>query len=478
MKGLIISFLVALTSVLSAQNILISEGLDVRSDLTYELLGDLGDGYMVASYSGDQVTVHVYDREMYITSHQEFILPDKKAKIIHVYPHEDHFSVLYTLPTRDTLLVINQSYKSNFERLQTDTLVRFERTFQNISFRYTFSEDKSKLGLVAKKGDELIYYLIYDLKWNEIVHRDALDFAGFSFYDDYRKTVLTNSGILYMIFEQNNYLAKRGEHAFFIYKVRDAGVIEESVLPMKTLLTYDALFQYDNVNNKLIISGLASEKNLSQAELIFQVKQDPKEPEFFEYTTFVFHNNLLDDFYGNSRKAKFDYLRDVQIQDVVLMGDGSAIMILEEVSRMERMSYGNRMSYYGSRYTVDYHYENILLFHLNTSGESWQKLLPKRQFSNDDEGAYSSYFLFKNPNHLRLIYNDEIRNENTVSEYIVRPNGASLRTNLLSTDFQKLRLQVRNGLQLSSHKVLIPSVRGKILKLLLIDYLDQQQLSP
>lgn len=155
------------------------------------------------------------------------------------------------------------------------------------------------------------------------------------------------------------------------------------------------------------------------------------------------------------------------------MDDGSSILILEEVQKMERMTSSGRIDYYGSRFTVDYHYENLLLFHLsNSEGKSWQKLLPKRQFSNDDDGAYSSYFLFKNPNHLRLIYNDEIRNENTVSEYIIRSNGASLRTNLLSTDFQKLRLQVRNGMQISSHGILIPSIRGKVLKILLIDYLN------
>lgn len=473
MKNLVaIIFCLAYGS-LWGQNILVSEGLDVRTDRTYELLGHFGDKYMVASYGTDVFTIHNYDTELYLTSSQEFNLPDKRCRIVHMYPFENNYYVLYTTENRDTIFVVNQSYLPNMEKAKTDTILMLERNFQNYSFRYTFSEDQSKLGLSAIRNNAITHYVVYDTRYEEVVHRGPVELPEFDFYEDYRKSLVTNSGIYYMIFEQNNFSYRKDDHAFFIYKIRDAGELEESIIPMKTLLTYDANFIYDNYNNKLIICGLGSEKNLNQAEMIFQVRQDPKDADYYEFSTFVFHNNLLNDFYGSDRRNKFDYLEDIQIQDVILMEDGSTILVLEEVQKMERMTSSGRIDYYGSRYTVDYHYENLLLFHLSgEDSESWQKMLPKRQFSNDDDGAYSSYFLFRNPNHLRLIYNDEIRNENTVSEYIIRPNGASLRTNLLSTDFQKLRLQVRNGMQISNHGILIPSIRGKVLKLLLINYLN------
>ncbi len=473
MKNIIFSFCLLFTGMCFGQNIVVSEGLDVRTDRTYELLGDFGDKYMIASYADDHFTIHNFNKELYLTSSQDFNLPDKRCRIIHVYPYEDQYFVMYSAEDHDTLFIVNQSYQPNFEKIKTDTIMKLDRNFQNYSFRYTFSEDQSKFGLTVIRSNEVTGYAVYDIKYEELVQNSSLKLREFDFYDDYRKSLVTNSGIFYLIFEQNNFLYKKEEHAFFIYKLRESGELEESILPMKTLLTYDASFLFDNRNHKLIICGLGSEKDLNRAELIFQVKQDPKDLDYFDYATFVFHNNLLNDFYGNDRRTKFDYLEDIQIQDLILMDDGSTIMVLEEVQKMKRMTSSGRIDYYGSRYTVDYHYENLLLFNLSAdNSNSWQKLLPKRQFSNDDEGAYSSYFLYKNPNHLRLIYNDEIRNENTVSEYIIRPNGASLRTNLLSTDFQKLRLQVRNGMQISNHGVLIPSMRGKVLKLLLIDYLN------
>ncbi|WP_236979312.1 hypothetical protein [Membranihabitans maritimus] len=467
---------------MQGQRILVSEALDVRTDLTYELLGKFGDKYMLASYSDYEFTIHNYNPELYLTSNQEFELENKNSDIIHIFsdPNEERFNILHAIKDRDTTYVVNQPYKPNLESERPDTLLYLARSFQSYRFRYTFSEDKSKMGLLVMQGGDLIGYLVYDLIYKEPLFIDFIDpeqgesgFGKFDFYDDYRKSVVTNSGILYMIFEQNNYYFKREEHAFYIFKARDAGDLVTAHLPMKNLLTYDAFFSYDNYNNKLLICGLGSEKNLDRARVIFQVKQDPKSFSDFEITTFSFQENLLNDFYGNNNKSRRDYLQNVRIQDVLLVNDGGAILVLEEVKEMERVTSGGRIDYYGSRYTVDYHYENLMLFYLSADSKKlWQKLLPKRQYSNDDEGAYSSYFVFKNPNHLRFIYNDEIRNENTVSEYLVRPNGASLRTNLLSTDFQKLRLQVRNAVQTTSHQVLIPSLRGKILKLLLIDYLN------
>ena len=96
--------------------------------------------------------------------------------------------------------------------------------------------------------------------------------------------------------------------------------------------------------------------------------------------------------------------------------------------------------------------------------------MPKRQYSNDDEAVYSSYFLFKNPSALRILYNDEIRNENTVSEYILNGAGDITRRSLMSTDNQKLKLQIKNAVQISSNEVVIPSVRGKKLKLVRLTY--------
>ena len=113
---------------------------------------------------------------------------------------------------------------------------------------------------------------------------------------------------------------------------------------------------------------------------------------------------------------------------------------------------------------VDYYIEDILVFDFDKSGDlSWSDVLHKKQFSQDDGAVYSSYFLMKNPSSVRLVYNDDIKQETTVSEYVLSPSGNSERNSLFTTDYQGLQLRFRDGVQVSSNEILVPSERqGKI----------------
>ena len=100
----------------------------------------------------------------------------------------------------------------------------------------------------------------------------------------------------------------------------------------------------------------------------------------------------------------------------------------------------------------------------------WELILPKKQFSQDDGGVYSSYFLFKTPSQLRLMFNDEIKPKNTVSEYIVRGDGTFERKSVLNTENLELKMRFRDAVQLDSDEILIPSERRNRLKLVKLEY--------
>ena len=53
------------------------------------------------------------------------------------------------------------------------------------------------------------------------------------------------------------------------------------------------------------------------------------------------------------------------------------------------------------------------------------KYYSKKQYSQDDNAIFSSFFLFQNPRELRFLFNDDIKTENTVSEYIITGSGTS-----------------------------------------------------
>ena len=138
----------------------------------------------------------------------------------------------------------------------------------------------------------------------------------------------------------------------------------------------------------------------------------------------------------------------------------------KELSR--RSTYTGRGG--GIRY-IDFFNEDIAIIALNSSGEEhWKTILHKKQFSQDDGAIYSSFFTFKTPSSLRIIYNDEVRNDNTVSEYLINPLGEIERKNVLNTQYQRLKLRFQDAIQLSSNAILVPSERGNKLVLVRINY--------
>ena len=120
---------------------------------------------------------------------------------------------------------------------------------------------------------------------------------------------------------------------------------------------------------------------------------------------------------------------------------------------------------------IDYYYDELFVISIHPTGqEHWATVLPKKQFSQDDGGIFSSFFLFKTPSKLRFIFNDEIKNENTVSEYVLGGTGAFDRNSVLSTSGLELKLRFQDAVQINGNELLIPSERRNRLKLVRLNY--------
>ena len=150
-------------------------------------------------------------------------------------------------------------------------------------------------------------------------------------------------------------------------------------------------------------------------------------------------------------------------------------LFINEVEKVyeRRSSYGTR-NYardFGEGRWVDYYHEDLVVYSINPDGSiHWFDVLRKKQFSQDDLAVYSSYFVFSTPTHLRLLYNDEIRNNSSVSEYIVTPDGRSDRNAVMSTEYQKLRLRFKDAVQVGGREVVVPSDRNSKFNLVKIAY--------
>ncbi len=455
-----------------SQTITVSDELSLKSEYNYDILGHLDEHLLLIRDGINEFDIQAYDKDMYMTWEAQKELDSRRSRIINIITHEDRFHVVYSDDWKDSLAILVRVYNPKVQLMSTDTIKTIKRGLIRPKFRFNKSEDRNIFLMTEMDNEKIISAFAYDLKAGKLLWESKFQFSNVNFREEYRKTLITNQGTMFLVFEKNNLRYRKDEHALGIFRFEKGNDEVSSVeVPIPEFTTYDGYFMFDNINEKIVIIGLFSDKNSGITDGIYHLRVDANNLPNYRLSTLNYDDELVADFHGKFNPRK-ESLTNLDVQDVVLRQDGGALVLAEENKEYERLSYGSRRDYYGSnRFSVDYYYEDLVLISIHPDGTShWQKLLPKRQYSNDDLGAYSSYYIFKNPSYLRILYNDEIRNDNTVSEYILNGAGDITRRSLMSTDNQKIKLQIKNAVQIDSETLVIPSVRGNKLKLVKLEY--------
>lgn len=301
------------------------------------------------------------------------------------------------------------------------------------------------------------------------VQWDKVIMLNDNFFDsNLRSMTLANNGDFFMITELNNRRSKLESHEYQVLQVRASGDQTYKV-PLSDFLTTDVQFRYDNLNRQLVGVGLYSDKNRDRANGVFYVRIVPgRDMPFLRYEEFndkvisiLRRKDVSDDNKG---------ITDANIQQLVLRRDGGVMVVIERYHEIQRGSGASRGFWRdGMRLVLDYYYDDLLLMALNPDGElHWTTVLHKKQYSQDDEATFSSYFLMLNEENIHFMFNDEIKYENTCSEYVVNALGEFDRNSLMNTFGQSLRLRFRDALQLNSSECLVPSEFRNKLRLVLL----------
>jgi hypothetical protein len=227
--------------------------------------------------------------------------------------------------------------------------------------------------------------------------------------------------------------------------------------------------EYDHLRKNLVITGLYGARNSARATgFYFIAYENNKKPLL---SLLPFDEELLTEINGRGGSAQKG-LSDFQVREVALRQDGGVVIIAEMVKEFSRRSSLPMERGSGAFLRdgwIDYYFEDMILFAVHPDGqEHWQQVLRKRQYSQDDGAMYSSFMLFKTPDRLRFLFNDEIKHENTVGGYEVTGSGYIERKTVFNTDYHKLKLRFMDGIQVGYNECIVPSERNNRLNLVRI----------
>ncbi len=467
------------------QEITVSEEVTLRSDQSYSIIGKFNEKTLLYYDKGTEFEIQAFNNDILSLSWTKQLELDKKRpEVLDVFGISDYFYVIYKYKNKGSSVIKVHKYNEAANLVDSTVIVDYGKRFYSPAPEIILSEDRRKVLLYHTEYYTKIEVTVFDLtemeqKWTKEFEPKDLKFGA----DFYQMLVDNDGGMHMVLMRENDRLKKDKPHYFeFIYQPADEGKAPISKVSLNGKLTYDAYFKIDNLNKKVLGGGMHSEKNKGRTQGYYYMSTPYGSADNHTLSFYEFEQGFMEQLVDKKTKVTKG-LFDVGIQDIVIRRDGGAIIICEQLKDYDRgatattvgsiaaNSRTNALRGTNSRFAVDHYYEDLFLFSVHPDGQHhWEEILHKKQFSQDDDAAFSSFFLAKTPTQLRLIYNDEIRNENTVSEYIIKGNGEYDRNSILNTASQELRLRFRESKQVAANEILVPSERKSRLKLVRMEY--------
>jgi len=456
-----------------AQKVTVSEQVTLRNDVGYHLLGDMGGRTLLLRDLGVKFEVVGFDEQLKESWQKEIELDRRQPKILSAIPGEGYFNIIYKYRYKSDLITKIHKYGPGANLLDSMTIKNYGYLFYSPNISVTISEDRSKALLHFVEKQDIFQVLSFDLKEMKILWEVSIQPPDFSYFQDFHDLLVDNDGNMSLILSKDNFRNQRETHhyEFHCFFGAEAELLQFNV-PMQGKLTYDARFTIDHLNKRLVGAGYYSDKNPGRADGDFYLNIDPYDHQNAQLAFNEFTNDFLVNLLGKDADKK-NAVSDIEVTDLVLRRDGGVLLIGERVRTLDRRAATVNRSYYDTRtrFAVDYYFEDVFISSIHPDGAThWNTVLHKKQYSQDDDGMFSSFFLFKTGSSLRFLFNDEIKYENTVSEYVLRGNGKFDRNSLMSTERLKLRLRFQDALQLDGNRVLIPSEYRNRVKLVRLEY--------
>jgi hypothetical protein len=454
-----------------SQKVKISREINVKNELAYDILPNVGDNLLFYRERVDEYFIDVFTQDLEFQRTQEITFEKKKVNIIYNVAYDSSFHIIYSYKEYDTFYIKMKSFDRFINAIDTNTVFKTADNDVPIGIKSELSEDKSKILLFGRIRKNLAV-LVYDIKNLRLLNHEVHEFRDVDLREDFRKILVTNKGFVFILFEKNNTDYSREDHELLIYKIYNNSQNSIHRIASPNMLNTGLEMEFHNKTEALTIAGMAG-KHENTATAYFVYKRNILQFESLDTLDFLpFEDELFKKINPNSKNKtlyefKFTNMRFRQDGGVLLFGE----LIKEFYRNNSNFPTIADNGYFPSRGFTDYFNEDMIVFNVNPDGSTfWWNVLFKKQYSQDDRGVFSSFFLFNTPSRYRVVYNDEIKKSNTVSEYEIDPLGNCRRNTVLNTDYQNLKLRFTSAIQTSNTEFVVPSEKTNKINLVKISY--------
>lgn len=481
-------FLTAFFNTTHAQRIIVSE--PDREDsrrMNFEIIGKMGNNYLVYKNIRSDNFICVYDNEMKIiqkTKHE--YMPDERLINVDFFPYQDFVYMIYQYQKRNivycNLVKLDGMGKKISEPVELDT-TKIGGSTNNKIYTTLTSEDKQKIIIFKINSRNKERYIIttklYDDKFellkksiitmpmeerHDYIGEFAMDNEGNLVFAKYYRTSNENISRAYML------IKKAMEDTLGYYQVN----LQKNLLD-------ELRVKVDNTNQRFLLSAFyyAQKRGNIQGLYFLAINRNGWQPEMER--TFEFSEDLRQEAKGDmNMKMAFD---NYFIRNITVKRDGGFLIDAESYYTRSRSAF-NRLDYlYGSPFLspydyyfyspyysnwwwrrnwnsggqpVRYHADNVTIFSFNNKGEmEWSNVIRKGQWDDDTDDRIS-YYVMNTGGQLHFLFNLQERRTLLLNDFSLTPDGKVNRNPTLKGLDKGHEFLPKYGKQISARQFIVP----------------------
>ena len=453
-----------------AQRVVVSQEVTLSDENRYELFAGPEESVILYRDDAKSIELEAYGPDMSRLWQRELTLDRARPSPIGALMHEGEVNVFYTYRHDRAIHLKMHRYSATGNLTDSMTVARLEGDFLTAGWRLNYDEAGRYAVFTHQRDARTWHAMGVEVASGRLLYRETIALSGNPgvWPDEVSEPMVDHRGAVYLWTQRNNRRSRLDEHELQIIRVDASGRQHRLSVRLPELLLYDVELGIDQRNDRIVLAGYYAEDPDEAAGVVAIAVPYALEGEA-RVTRTPFTADVVAGVDPKDRRPTG--ISNLDALDVFFRRDG-AVLVIGEQRRATVRTVGGRGGTFGTSMKTDYLYEDIVLSVTGTDGGrgDWHEVLPKKQFSQDDGAAFSSYFLAVTPRRLRLIYNDEVRSGGTVSEYRLAGNGDIERRSLMNTEYKDLWLRHEAGVQTSASTLVIPSERRNRLRLVRVDF--------
>jgi hypothetical protein len=472
-------------SCLRAQVIELSSPVKLSAKASkFKIIGKNSDGIIVRLY-GTEDALQLYTDDLRLSASKtldfknmdgelQYVLLNKTGAVVFYLQQDRKYSVLFAQPLNSKFLEIGKA-------IMIDTIFdRKDLVAQNLRFRSSTNQDYLS-----------IYYPFFSGTTVQEIQFMALDQGLQKLY---KKTVPFNRGEdelelakHFVDNKANSYLllGKRDKQTFTtrfdVFSIQNNGGFFTYNIETDNKNFGEVNVELDNKNEAFVVTSFYDSspgKNEDAASGLQYNSYRTEDGQRIAAKTFPFPKSFIADLTGrpaNENPKLFTF----NIKKNILRNDGGAMILAESFIRDTRevsapvspMNIGMQPGFNSFIRSTIFQFNDIIAFSISPDGELvWNNILRKKQISEDDNGAYSSFLIMNQKDKLRLLYLDEVSASASLNEYVLTSQGEYTKKTIASQENKDVFLLPKNGKQIAPDAVVIPSYKNGSMQLMKITY--------